>query len=246
MEFFTSLLTVENAIALFTLTSLEIVLGIDNIVFIAILTGKLPPERRATARQTGLLAAMGMRILLLFGITWIMKLKATLFTIAGHDFSGKDLIILLGGLFLVAKATYEIHDKLEGPPHETAARAAASFGRVIAQIMMVDIVFSIDSVITAIGMVQSLPVMVTAVVISVLVMLAAAGPISSFIERHPTFKILALSFLLLIGVMLIVEGSGGHIAKGYIYFAMGFAFGVELLNLRYRTIQTKAHSAAGA
>jgi predicted tellurium resistance membrane protein TerC len=228
------LLTAENAIALATLTGLEIVLGIDNVVFIAILTQSLPTEQQPTARRLGLLAAMLMRIGLLFAIGWVMGLTSTLFVVTEHPVSGRDLILLGGGLFLVAKATWEIHDKLEGEEHVRGDVMAVSMGAVIAQIMMLDIVFSLDSVITAVGMAKEIAVMITAVVISVGIMLAFADPISRFIEQHPTMKMLALSFLILIGVMLIVEGAGTHVNKGYVYFAMAFSLAVELVNLRVR------------
>ena len=232
MDLFTS----ENLIALLTLSSLEIVLGIDNIVFISILVAKLPRERQAAARRIGLLLAMGMRIALLLAISWVMGLTATLFTLPGLDqaVSGRDLILILGGLFLVAKATWEIHDKLEGAGHAQAAPRAASFASILFQIMLLDMVFSLDSVITAVGMAREVAIMVAAVVIAVLVMMAFAGPISSFIERHPTMKMLALSFLLLIGVVLIADGFEQHVSKGYIYFAMAFSLFVEILNLRLR------------
>jgi predicted tellurium resistance membrane protein TerC len=223
----------DTWIVLLTLTSLEIVLGIDNIVFISILAGKLPPEQRDRARKVGLLAAMGMRILLLLAIGWVVGLTEPLFTIGDRDVSGRDLILLGGGLFLLAKATWEIHQRLEGDEHErSAGAAAASFGSVIAQIMILDIVFSLDSVITAVGMADEIIVMIAAVVIAVLVMLVASGPVSRLIEEHPTLKMLALSFLLLIGVVLVAEGLGQHIEKGYIYFAMGFSVLVEFLNIR--------------
>ena len=228
----TELFSAENLIALLTLTGLEIVLGIDNIVFIAILTGKLPPEQRSKGRKLGLFLAMGMRILLLLGISWVMGLTRPLFEIFGHAFSGRDLILLVGGLFLIAKATYEIHDKLEGATQAETNAAAKSFVSVIIQIMFLDIIFSLDSVITAVGMAQHVPIMITAVVIAVGVMILFAGAVSKFIEKHPTFKILALSFLLLIGVMLTVEGVGQHINKGYIYFAMAFSLFVEVLNIK--------------
>jgi predicted tellurium resistance membrane protein TerC len=234
------LFTTENAVALITLTSLEIVLGIDNIVFITILTGKLPPDQQARGRQVGLLLAMGMRIALLFAISWIMGLTAPLFEVFGKAFSGRNMILLIGGLFLLAKATWEIHDKLEGEidddTHSDRARRYASFGSVIAQIAMLDIVFSLDSVITAVGMAREISVMVAAVVIAVLVMMAFAGAISQFVERHPTIKMLALSFLILIGAMLILEGFGSHVEKGYIYFAMAFSLSVEMLNIRLRKV----------
>jgi len=231
--FFTS----ENLIALLTLSSLEIVLGIDNIVFISILVGKLPEEQRAGARRIGLLLAMGMRIALLLAITWVMGLTQPLVTLFEHAFTGRDLILLVGGLFLVAKATWEIHDKLEGVGHDheaAATRRRASYGAILVQIMLLDIVFSLDSVITAVGMARHIGVMIAAVVIAVLVMLVFAGAIGAFIERHPTVKMLALSFLLLIGVVLIADGFGQHVSKGYIYFAMAFSLFVELLNLRIR------------
>jgi predicted tellurium resistance membrane protein TerC len=221
-------------IALLTLTVLEIVLGVDNIIFISILAGKLPVDQQARARSVGLLLAKGTRILLLFSIAWIIKLTAPLFTVAGHPFSGRDLILLVGGLFLIAKATHEIHDKLEGEEGHASAKVAASFTSVIVQIMLLDIVFSLDSVITAVGMADDLGVMVAAVVIAVGVMMLSAGAISGFVERHPTIKVLALSFLILIGVSLTGEAFGTHIPKGYIYFAMAFSVFVEMINLRVR------------
>jgi predicted tellurium resistance membrane protein TerC len=224
----------EWLVALVTLTVLEIVLGIDNIIFISILAGKLPAHQQGRARSLGLVAAMLTRVLLLFSLAWMIRLTAPLFTLVGHAFSGRDLILLLGGLFLLAKATFEIHEKLEGAEQHGAARAAAKFGAVILQIMLLDIVFSLDSVITAIGMARQFWVMVTAVVLAVAVMLVAAGPISDFVNRHPTVKMLALSFLLLIGFSLVADGLGQHISKGYIYFAMGFSVFVEMLNLRIR------------
>jgi predicted tellurium resistance membrane protein TerC len=224
----------EWLVALVTLTVLEIVLGIDNIIFISILAGKLPAHQQGRARSLGLLAAMVTRVLLLFSLAWMIRLTAPLFTLVGHAFSGRDLILLLGGLFLLAKATFEIHDKLEGEEHHATARTAASFGAVIVQIMLLDIVFSLDSVITAIGMARQLWVMVTAVVLAVGVMLVSARPLSEFVNRHPTVKMLALSFLLLIGFSLVADGLGQHISKGYIYFAMGFSVFVEMLNLRIR------------
>ena len=235
------LLTAENAIALLTLTTLEIVLGIDNIVFIAILSGKLPPDQRAKARRIGLGLAMATRIALLLAISWVMGLTAELFSIAGKGISGRDLILLIGGLFLIWKSTFEIHEKLEGPKdHGLANVAAASFASVIVQILILDLVFSLDSVITAVGMAKEIAVMIVAVIIAVLVMLAFAGPISSFVERHPTLKMLALSFLLMIGVMLVAEGLGQHINKGYIYFAMAFSLLVEIANIRVRSKQRAA------
>jgi predicted tellurium resistance membrane protein TerC len=221
-------------IALVTLTSLEVVLGIDNIVFISILAGKLPRSQQPRARRLGLGAAMGTRILLLLSIAWIIKLTAPLFTVLGEELSGRDLILLAGGLFLLGKSTFEIHDKLEGERGHSSKRIAASFGAVIFQIMLLDIVFSLDSVITAVGMVDEVGVMIAAVVIAVAVMMFAAGPIADFVEARPTVKILALAFLLLIGMSLVAEGLDHHIPKGYIYFAMGFSVFVEMLNLRLR------------
>jgi predicted tellurium resistance membrane protein TerC len=231
----------DGWIALATLTVLEIVLGIDNIVFISILAGKLKPEERGRARTIGLSMAMGTRILLLLSITWVMGLTAPLFTVFGQEISGRDLILLLGGLFLIAKSTHEIHDKLEGAEGHGAAKAAASFGAVLIQIALLDIVFSLDSVITAVGMAEHVGVMIIAVIVAVGVMLFSAGPISNFVEKHPTVKMLALSFLLLIGVSLIGEGLDHHIPKGYIYFAMGFSIFVEMINLRVRTKGEPVH-----
>ena len=223
--------------ALATLTVLEIVLGIDNIIFISILSGKLPRDQQKNARVTGLGAAMIMRILLLFSISWVISLTAPLFTVVGQEISGRDLILLVGGLFLLFKATREIHERLEGEDERErgVAGRAVSFGSVIVQIMLLDIVFSLDSVITAVGMAEDLWVMVTAVVIAVLIMMVASESISSFVHRHPTVKILALSFLLLIGVSLIAEGLDQHIPKGYIYFAMAFSVFVEMINLKVRS-----------
>jgi predicted tellurium resistance membrane protein TerC len=224
----------EIWIALVTLTTLEIVLGIDNVIFISILSGKLPKAQQASGRKVGLALAMLTRIALLVSLAWIIRLTAPLFTVLGQAISGRDLILLLGGAFLIAKSTYEIHDKLEGGEHETTVRGHPSFRAVVIQIMLIDIVFSLDSVITAVGMVQQVPVMIAAVVIAVIIMMAFAGAVSDFVERHPTVKMLALSFLLLIGVALIADGLGVHIPRGYIYFAMGFSVMVELLNLRLR------------
>lgn len=221
--------------ALLTLTALEIVLGIDNIIFISILTGKLPEHQRPKAQKIGLSLAMITRILLLFSLSWIMKLTAPFFFIFGHGVSGRDLILIVGGLFLLAKSTMEIHDKLEGEEHHAAGGAAAvTFNSVLVQIMLLDIVFSLDSVITAVGMARDLGVMVTAVVISVGIMLFFAGSVSRFVDRHPTVKVLALSFLLMIGVALIADGMSFHIPKGYIYFAMAFSVFVEMINIRVR------------
>ncbi|TAK16267.1 MAG: TerC family protein [Acidobacteria bacterium] len=223
--------------ALVTLTFLEIVLGVDNVIFISILSGKLPKDQQKRARRVGLFAAMFMRVALLLSITWIARLTTPLFPLLGHQVTGRDLILLGGGLFLIAKATFEIHERLEGESGHESRKAAASFGSVIAQVMLLDIVFSLDSVITAVGMANDLTVMVTAVVAAVLVMMLAAEPISDFVEVHPTIKILALSFLLLIGLSLVAEGWGQHISKGYIYFAMGFSVFVEVINIRVRSKQ---------
>ena len=224
----------EIWIALVTLTSLEIVLGIDNVVFISILSGKLPPERQKSARTLGLSLAMGTRILLLISISWVIRLTEPLFSVWEEAFSGRDLILLAGGVFLLAKSTFEIHDKLEGREGHASARVGPSFVAVIGQILVLDIVFSLDSVITAVGTADDVEVMIAAVVIAVGVMLVSAGTISSFVERHPTVKMLALSFLLLIGMSLVAEGLDQHIPKGYIYFAMAFSIFVEMLNLRLR------------
>ena len=221
-------------IALLTLTSLEIVLGIDNIIFISILAGRLPVADRGRARIVGLAAAMVTRILLLASLAWLAHLSVTLFSVLGHAVTARDLVLMGGGLFLLAKSTIEIHHNLEGDVEHGGARKVASFGAVIAQIMVLDIIFSLDSVITAIGMADHLPVMIAAVVIAVLVMMAASGSISRFVENHPTIKMLALSFLLLVGMSLVAEGFGQHVSKGYIYFAMGFSVFVEMLNLRAR------------
>ena len=222
-----------NWVAFLTLTSLEIVLGIDNIVFISILSGKLPKEQQSKARNLGLTLAMGTRILLLLAISWIMGLTEELFTVMNHGFTGKDLILAGGGIFLVGKATTEIHHKLEGDDR-AEVKGTATFQSVIIQILLLDIVFSLDSVISAVAMVDEVAVMIAAVIVAVGVMLVSAGPIAGFVERHPTVKMLALSFLLLIGVTLIADGFGQHIEKGYIYFAMGFSVFVEMLNLKMR------------
>jgi len=225
-------------LALATLTALEIVLGVDNIIFISILCGRLPENQRAKARNIGLMFAMLTRIGLLFTLTWLMTLTAPLFAILAHEFSGRDLILIGGGLFLLWKSVHEIHNALEGSEenHDGNAVAAVTttFGAVIAQIAVIDIVFSLDSVITAVGMVDELSIMVVAIIIAVGVMLFAAGPIGAFVDRHPTIKMLALSFLILVGVALIGEGWDMHIPKGYIYFAMAFSVVVEMLNLRMR------------
>jgi predicted tellurium resistance membrane protein TerC len=227
-------------LALATLTALEIVLGVDNIIFISILCGRLPEHQRARARSIGLILAMVTRLGLLFSITWIMTLTAPLFTVFGKEVSGRDLILIGGGLFLLWKSVHEIHNSLEGEEEDEAVAVAATFSAVIIQIAIVDIVFSLDSVITAVGMVKEIEVMATAVIISVGVMLFAAGPIGEFVDRHPTIKMLALSFLILVGVALIGDGWDLHIPKGYIYFAMAFSVAVEMLNLRVRAQKMKA------
>lgn len=229
--------------ALVTLTALEIVLGIDNIIFISIQAGKLPVDQQEKARLIGLGLAMFIRIALLFSLTWLMGLTAPLFTVMGNEISGRDLILLSGGLFLLWKSTMEIHEKLEGEQEHATARAGATFGAVIVQILLLDIVFSLDSIITALGMANQLVVMVTAVVIAVGFMMLFSGKISAFVEKHPTIKMLALSFLLLIGVALIGDGLDMHIPKGYIYFAMAFSVLVEMLNLRMsRGTPVKLHN----
>jgi predicted tellurium resistance membrane protein TerC len=232
MELFTD---PQTWLALATLTALEIVLGIDNIIFISILAGKLPVHQREKARLLGLGLAMFIRIGLLFSLTWLMGLTAPLFTVLGNEISGRDAILLSGGLFLLWKSTMEIHEKLEGGEEESSLRGGATFGTVLVQILLLDIVFSLDSIITALGMARQLAIMVTAVVISVGFMMMFSGKISGFVEQHPTIKILALSFLILIGVALIGDGLDMHIPKGYIYFAMAFSVGVEMLNLRMRS-----------
>ncbi len=221
-------------ISLLTLTILEIVLGIDNVIFISILAGKLPPEQQAKARQTGLMLALVTRVLLLSAMAWMVKLTKPLFPLFGHEFSGRDLILLSGGLFLLFKATKEIHEKLEGEDGGMTARLAPTFSAVIVQILILDVVFSLDSVITAVGMAKHLAVMIIAVILAVLFMLVFAGKIASFIEKHPTLKILALSFLIMIGGTLVMEGFGKEVHKAYIYFAMAFSAGVEVLNIRLR------------
>jgi len=226
--------TADGLIALVTLTFLEIVLGIDNVVFISILSGKLPKTDQPKARRAGLLAAMVMRVLLLTLIAWIIRLTAPIFSVFERPISGRDLILIGGGLFLLGKATVEIHDRLEGEEAGQSVRAAPSLSAVVAQIMVLDIVFSLDSVITAVGMAEDIAVMIAAVVLAVAVMMISAGPISAFVHRHPTVKVLALSFLLLIGLSLVGDGLGMHIPKGYIYFAMGFSVFVEMINLRVR------------
>jgi predicted tellurium resistance membrane protein TerC len=233
-------LTSETITALLTLTAMETVLGIDNIIFIAILVDRLPKEQQARTRNIGISLALIIRIALLFSISWIMTLKEPLFTVFSQSFSGRDLILLGGGLFLLAKSTFEIHHKVEGDPqihlHEAEGHVKKKVNAkmMLAQILVLDIVFSLDSVITAVGMASNVSIMVWAMLISMLIMLVSAGKISGFVERHPTIKILALSFLLLIGVMLVAESFGAHISKGYIYFAMAFSLLVEILNMRFR------------
>jgi predicted tellurium resistance membrane protein TerC len=224
----------EIWVALVTLTVLEVVLGVDNVIFISILVDKLPEGQQGRARRLGLALAMFMRIGLLFSLAWIIRLTAPLFTVLRQEISGRDLILIVGGLFLLGKSTYEIHEKLEGEEGHASARIAPSFAGVIVQILMLDVVFSLDSVITAVGMVEEVGVMIAAVVIAVGIMMVSAGAIGSFVNRHPTVKVLALSFLLLIGVSLIAEGFDRHIPKGYIYFAMAFSVFVEMVNLRVR------------
>jgi len=228
--FFTS----SGLVGLITLTFLEIVLGIDNVIFISILASKLPGPQQGPARRVGLLAAMGMRIVFLLSIVWIIRLTAPLFYVLGRSISGRDLILIGGGLFLLAKATIEIHQRLEGEEGQRSVRVGPSFAAVIIQIAMLDIVFSLDSVITAVGMANEISIMITAVILAIGVMMFSAGPISAFVNRHPTVKVLALSFLLLIGFSLVGEGLGLHIPKGYIYFAMGYSVFVEAINLRVR------------
>ena len=230
----------QSWLALTTLTALEIVLGIDNIIFISILTGKLPQQQRTKAQRVGLALAMVTRLLLLFSLTWIMRLTEPFFSILGHGVSGRDIILIVGGLFLLAKSTMEIHDKLEGEEqHSSGATGRASFRGIIIQIMFLDIIFSLDSVITAVGMASQLAVMATAVVLAVGVMMFFAGAVSAFVDRHPTIKVLALSFLLLIGVSLVADGLSFHIPKGYIYFAMAFSVLVEMINLKVRKNATQ-------
>jgi len=227
-------MTADGLIALATLTFLEVVLGVDNVIFISILVGKLPAADQPRARLLGLGGAMGMRILLLLSLTWIMRLTEPFFHAFGHGFSGRDLILISGGLFLLWKATVEIHEKLEGQEGHGSAKVTPSFGAVIGQIMLLDIIFSLDSVITAVGMANDIPIMITAVVVAVAIMMFSAKPIGDFVMKHPTVKVLALSFLLMIGLALVSDGVGFHIPKGYIYFAMGFSIFVEMINLRIR------------
>lgn len=226
-------------IAFLTLTVLELVLGIDNVIFISILSGKLPSEQQPKARYIGLTLALVMRVILLFSITWVMGLTAPLFSVFGVSISGRDLILIIGGLFLIGKSTHEIHGSLEGEEGHGSKKVYASFAAVIVQITLLDIVFSLDSVITAVGMVDNIWIMIAAVVISIIAMMLFAGTIGAFVQRHPTIKMLALAFLLLIGVTLLAEGFHQHISKGYIYFAMAFSVFVELLNMRLRKAKTE-------
>jgi predicted tellurium resistance membrane protein TerC len=221
-------------IAFLTLTALELVLGIDNIVFISILVDRLPPKKREFMRRLGLGLAMFMRIALLLTLAWLVSLTAPLFVVLREEISGRDLILLLGGLFLIWKATGEIHDLMEGDDEHGERRMASTFGGILLQIIIIDLVFSLDSIITAVGMVDEIPIMVAAVVTSVALMMMAAGPIGRFVSRHPTVKMLALSFLVMIGMALVADGLDFHVPKGYIYFAMAFSVGVEMLNLRMR------------
>ena len=234
-------LSSTGLIALITLTFLEIVLGVDNVIFISILSSKLPESQQGSARRTGLIAAMGVRVLLLLSIVWITRLTTPLFYIRQWPISGRDLILIGGGLFLLAKGTLEIHERLEGEEGHSSARVRPSFRAVILQIVILDVVFSLDSVITAVGMADDIAIMISAVILAVCVMMFSAAPISSFVNRHPTVKVLALSFLLLIGISLVGEGLGMHIPKGYIYFAMGFSVFVEMINLRVRKARAPVH-----
>ncbi len=234
-------------VALATLTALEIVLGVDNIIFLSVIAARLPEERRAHARRLGLLLAMGLRVLLLLSITWIMGLNKNLFVLMGDPVTIRDMILIVGGLFLLAKSTTEVHAQLEGPDTDEAGFVAKTYTTVLIQIAVVDLIFSVDSVITAVGLVQHVEIMITAVVISIGVMMFAAGPVGTFVDRHPTIKMLALSFLMLIGLALMADGMGFHIPKGYIYFAMAFSLTVEMLNLKVRSkrrtepVQLKRH-----
>ncbi len=239
MDWLTELLTWESLIAFLTLVALELVLGVDNVIFISILAGKLPQNQQQSARRTGILAAVVTRVLLLLSLSWLIRLDKPLFTVFSLGISGKDLILFAGGLFLIAKSTHEIHEKLEGVEGQASAKVSAVFWNVVIQIMLLDIVFSIDSVITAVGMVNQLAIMIAAVIIAAVVMVFTSGPLADFVERHPTIKMLALSFLLMIGFTLVVGAFHIEIPKGYIYFAMGFSVLVEMLNLRVRHISVR-------
>ena len=236
MDWLTGLFTWETLIAFLTLVALELVLGVDNVIFISILAGKLPQNQQQSARRTGILAAVVTRILLLLSLSWLIGLEEPLFNVFSLGVSGKDLILFAGGLFLLAKSTHEIHEKLEGVEGQASAKVRAAFWNVVIQIMLLDIVFSLDSVITAVGMVDQIAIMIAAVVIAAVVMVFTSGPLASFVERHPTIKMLALSFLLLIGFTLVAGAFHVEIPKGYIYFAMGFSVLVEMLNLRVRQV----------
>jgi predicted tellurium resistance membrane protein TerC len=231
----------EAWVSLLTLTALEIVLGIDNIIFITILAGKLPPEERRKATRLGLGGALLSRLVLLAAVSWVTKLTTPLFSVFGYAVSGRDLVLILGGLFLVAKATFEVYDKVEAahPVVRDRKAARARLAAIVGQIMLLDIVFSLDSVITAVGMVRHLEIMVLAVIIAIIVMLAFAAPIGNFVDKHPSLKILALAFLVMIGVLLVAEGTGQHFNRGYVYFAMAFSLVIELLNMRYRARQAR-------
>jgi predicted tellurium resistance membrane protein TerC len=240
-----TLFTVHAIIPFLTLCLLELVLGIDNVIFISILSGKLPADQQAKARTLGLSLAVITRVILLLSLSWVIGLTEPLFDLLGKAVSGRDLILILGGLFLIAKSTHEIHQKLEANEEMTKAKAAGKFAMVIFQILLLDIVFSLDSVITAVGMVSEISIMIAAVVVSTIIMVSAAGPISRFVDQHPTIKMLALSFLLLIGVTLLAEGFDQHIAKGYIYFSMAFSLFVEVLNIRLRRKSDPVHLKIG-
>ncbi len=233
-------------VAFGTLLALEVVLGIDNVIFISILAGKLPVAEQKRARTTGLALAVVTRLLLLSSLAFLAKLTNPLFTFVSHEVTGRDLVLVLGGLFLIAKSTHEIHSKVEGGDHATASRKRATFLSVVLQILVLDVVFSLDSVITAVGMVDQLPIMVAAVIVATAIMIAAAGTISAFVDRHPTVKILALSFLLLVGFTLVVEGLDHHVPKGYVYFAMAFSVLVEMLNVRLRKKEAERAATAEA
>ncbi len=239
--------TPEAWISLATLSALEIILGIDNIVFITLLAGKLPKKQRHLAMRLGLAGALFTRLALLGTLSWVMKLSRPLFTVVSHEVTGRDLVLVVGGLFLIAKATIEIYDRVEAAHPVGSSEPEAGSGRlasVVTQIMLLDIVFSLDSVITAVGMVQEVSIMVVAVILAILVMLVFAAPVADFVERHPSIKILALSFLVMIGVLLVAEGTGQHFQRGYVYFAMAFSLGIELLNIRYRARQAALSEAA--